>query len=119
MYLDHINNESPIPSWCNVTFDRQVLDDSNALVFHIAGSDLNMDDLPPRCLNVPWVYFLIEPPVYMLRDTHEFNGYFNRTMSYRYLFTYFVCTALPFFFISFPQQIVSYPSGSGCPIPVI
>lgn len=80
---EHIKNESPIPAWCNVTFDRRVLNRSHSLVFHIPGTDINMKDLPPRNIHVPWVYFIIEAPIYMQRDANEFNGYFNRTMSYR------------------------------------
>ena len=80
---DHVRNESPIPAWCNVTFDRSKREKADALVFHTTGSDTHLHDLPPRLPRQPWVFYTIEPPVYMSRDTNVFNGLFNRTMTYR------------------------------------
>ena len=83
--IDHIRLEAPIPEWCHVTFDRSVLNESQAVVFHIPGSDLNMNDLPPiRLPSQVWVFYAIESPVYISRDMASLNKLaFNRTMTYR------------------------------------
>ncbi len=80
---EHVRNESPIPDWCNVTFDRDQLYASQAVVFHVTGQDLDLKDLPARKRHQPWVFYIIEPPVYMARDPVPLNGLFQRTMSYR------------------------------------
>lgn len=80
---DHIRNESPIPDWCNVTSDKRLLNESDAIVFHVLGSDYEPKDLPPRNPAQIWIFFRLESPAYTSIIAENINGLFNRTMTYR------------------------------------
>ena len=71
---------------CRTTKDRNLLNQSDAIIFHAA--DLNCNDLPPPAWRSPhqhYIFFNFESP--MLTDLIKlrlyFGNYFNRTMTYR------------------------------------
>lgn len=57
---------------------------SDAVLFHYQRYDLQIANLPKkRNPDQIWVIYILEPTVYIERNTAELNGIFNWTMSYR------------------------------------
>ncbi len=72
---------------CLTTMDRGLLNESDAVIFHVR--DLKDSDLPPPEWRLPhqnFVFFLYESPAHTDLDLLQrpvFRNYFNRTMTYR------------------------------------
>ncbi|XP_064487612.1 alpha-(1,3)-fucosyltransferase C-like [Ornithodoros turicata] len=68
---------------CRVTYNRNYLNCSDALVFH--SQDLNINDLPiVRHIFQKWVFYANEAPEYSYTgDFYRLNSLFNWTMTYR------------------------------------
>lgn len=68
---------------CFVTNDRNLLETSDAIVFHVR--DMDMNDLPPRrSESQKWVFWSMEPPPYSVFAGFSYmRDMFNWTMSYR------------------------------------
>jgi Fucosyltransferase, N-terminal len=67
---------------CETTNQRQLLSDSDAIIFH--GRDLNRLDLPNiRSADQRWIFLLYESPLNTPDFIAYFNDMFNWTMTYR------------------------------------
>lgn len=65
-----------------------MLNTSDAVVFHIRNMDLqNLPDAEKRQKNQYFVFFLLESPIYTHMDLNSLKGFFNVTISYRYVYT--------------------------------
>lgn len=72
------------PYKCYITYDREVLHRSDAVMFY--GRDLNLADMPQiRAQQQKWVYWSLEPPTHTVGNflTH-LNNAFNWTQTYRH-----------------------------------
>lgn len=71
------------PFNCSVTNDRDLLESSDAIVFHMR--DIYLDDLPPtRTYSQKWVFWTMEAPPYSETGyLQSIPNMFNWTMSYR------------------------------------
>jgi hypothetical protein len=65
--FDIVARDSPAPPWCQLTFDKHVYNNSDAIVFSGLQQDLNQHfvQLPAqRYSEHLWTFFLIESPTY-------------------------------------------------------
>ena len=68
---------------CFTTNDRSLLNQSDAVIFHIR--DLDMNDMPDkRLIHQRWIFYLLESPIYTYRSLADLGGVFNWTMTYRH-----------------------------------
>ena len=81
---------------CLTTYDRNMLNQSDAVIFHIR--DLNLEDLPShRRPHQRWIFYLMESPHHTPNFLDNLADFFNWTMTYRYYpqyrkyFNYFIC----------------------------
>ncbi|XP_064487620.1 alpha-(1,3)-fucosyltransferase C-like [Ornithodoros turicata] len=68
---------------CHVTYNRNLLSSSDAVVFH--SRDMNLNDIPSRrAPEQKWVFWCMEPPPYSFYGGFEYIvSMFNWTMTYR------------------------------------
>lgn len=74
-------------STCEITFDKGLLKESEAVIISLAQFDPRKDPIPKyRRQNQRWVFYGQEPPPiihWRYKSLRMFNGWFNWTMSYR------------------------------------
>ena len=67
---------------CFTTNDRRLLNQSDAVIFHIR--DLDMNDLPyMRLGHQRWIFYLLESPINTFNSLQKLTNMFNWTMTYR------------------------------------
>lgn len=79
--------EINVKNCCRTTTNRDLLNRSDAIIFH--ANNINPEDLPPPSWRLPrqqFIFFNYESPLNTDLDKlryHFKNGYFNKTMTYR------------------------------------
>ncbi len=68
---------------CETTNDRRKLGQSDVLVMHMAEPPIFFDRPKYRKPHQQWVFFMHESPLNTPGDLAQWNGLFNRTMTYR------------------------------------
>lgn len=74
-------------SSCEVTTDRKMLKEADAVLFH--HGDIDIADLPQRYRHQPWILFTLEPTTLIQGNQNRWANMFNWTMSYRTYSTIF------------------------------
>ena len=70
---------------CQTTSDRSLLNQSDAVVFHIDPTDWNVNDKPDiRMPHQRWIFFLFESPERTAFNLTVLPDFFNWTMTYRW-----------------------------------